>query len=105
MKIKKDKNLSLFKQCVQKRLGKNLVKMILFGSRARNEADKYSDYDCLVILKKCDRSVKNQILEIEGDLLYENNAVFSAFPFSQKDFKLRRFEPFMINALREGVRI
>ena len=103
--MKKDPNLLLFKKRVEETLGKNLIKIILFGSRARYKADKYSDYDCIVVLKKCDNIVKEKILEIEGNMLYEKNAVFSAFPFSKRDLLKKKYEPFIMNATKEGVMI
>lgn len=103
MKVRCDRNLLLFKKQIKENLGKNVIKVILFGSRARRNAGKYSDYDCLVIFKKCDNEVKEKLLDIEGNMLYEKNVVFSAFPFSEKELTRKRYEPFIINAIKEGV--
>ncbi len=100
-----DKNLLLFRKRIKQKLGENLIKIILFGSRARGEGDKYSDYDCLLLLKRNNSMVKAAILEVEGKMLYENNAVFSAFPMTKKDIKIRKYEPFFINANKEGIAI
>lgn len=103
MRISSDENLLLFRRRIKKELGENLIKIILFGSRARGDDDKYSDYDCLLLLKRCNTAVKTKILDVEGRMLYEKNAVFSAFPITKKEIKLKKYEPFIINATKEGV--
>jgi predicted nucleotidyltransferase len=103
MKKPLDNNLLLFRKRIKQKLGGNLIKIILFGSRARGEGDKYSDYDCLLLLKRSNAAVKTAILDVEGWMLYETNAVFSAFPMTKKEMKLRKYEPFFINATKEGV--
>lgn len=100
-----DNNLLEFKSRLKSILGDNLTKLILFGSRARKEHDESSDYDLLVLLKDNSEKIKDQILDIEGDLLFENNAVFSAFSFSELEFNKKLYEPFIINALKEGVEL
>jgi hypothetical protein len=102
-KSKLDSNLELFKERLQEKLGDNLIRIILFGSRARGDNDEYSDYDCLVIVKENDKSVKETILDIEADILYEKDAVFSAFAYTEEELSLRKFMPFIINVTREGI--
>lgn len=103
MGISLDENLLLFRRRIKEELGKNLIKIILFGSRARGEGDRYSDYDCLLLLKRCSTAVKTKILDVEGRMLYEKNAVFSAFPITEKEIELKKYEPFIINATKEGI--
>jgi hypothetical protein len=100
---KVDNNLKLFKERLQEKLGDNLIRIILFGSRARGDNDKYSDYDCLVIVKENNKSIKETILDIEADILYEKDAVFSAFAYTEEELSLRKFMPFIINVTREGI--
>lgn len=47
--MKKDKNLSLIKNIIAKY---HADKIILFGSRAKNTENKFSDYDILAIFNK-----------------------------------------------------
>lgn len=50
------------------------AKVMLFGSRARNESGKYSDYDILIITKK-QLSAEDKIslrTEVRKDLLKQN---------------------------------
>jgi len=102
-KSKLDSNLELFKERLQEKLGDNLIRIILFGSRARGDNNDYSDYDCLVIVKENDKSTEEEILHIEADLLYEKDALFSAFAYSEKEMLKKKYEPFIINATREGI--
>jgi predicted nucleotidyltransferase len=102
-KRKIDNNLILFKERLQKKLGDNLIRIILFGSRARGDNDEYSDYDCIVIVKENNKSIKEAILDIESDILYEKNAVFSAFSYTEDELALRRYMPFIINVNKEGI--
>ncbi|MCS7135290.1 MAG: nucleotidyltransferase domain-containing protein [Candidatus Aenigmarchaeota archaeon] len=45
------KALNEFVQACKKKFGKNLVSIVLFGSRVKGYASKYSDYDVLIIVK------------------------------------------------------
>ena len=47
-----DENLKLIKRAVQEVLGERLDRVILFGSRARGESSKHSDYDVLVVVRE-----------------------------------------------------
>ena len=102
-KRKIDSNLGLFKERLQKKLGENLIRIILFGSRARGDNDEYSDYDCLVIVKENNKSIKEAILDVEVDILNEKDAVFSAFSYTEDELALRKYMPFIINVTREGI--
>lgn len=99
----KDKVLQIFLRKLKENFGSNVKRVILFGSRARGDFEEFSDYDLLVVFKKLSKEVKDSLIEIEGEMLYEYGAVFSAFPLSEADLKKMKFEPFLINAQKEGV--
>ena len=46
---KEKKVLHIFKQAVFEHFGRNAVSIKLFGSKARGDADKFSDIDVLVM--------------------------------------------------------
>jgi len=98
-----DKFLELFTSELKKRFGSHLKQIILFGSRARGDAAPDSDYDCLLVFDQLTPEVKQGVDEIAGEMLYEYSAVFSAFPFSKNDLPKLKYEPFFINAKREGI--
>ncbi len=103
MNWKNDKVLTIFLKKLNSKFGSNLKKVLLFGSRARGDFEERSDYDLLIIFEKVSREIKESLNEIEGDMLYEYNAVFSAFPLTEADLERMKFEPFVMNAQKEGV--
>lgn len=103
MNPRKDKNLEIFLEKLRAEFGKHLQRVILFGSRARGGHSEESDYDCLLILDEVTPGVKEILNAIEGEMLYEYGAVFSAFLLTPEDLERKRFEPFIINARKEGV--
>ncbi|MGH7493053.1 MAG: nucleotidyltransferase domain-containing protein [bacterium] len=95
--------LAQFKREVKARIGENLKKIILFGSKARGDDGVDSDYDCLVLVDEVTPKVKDAIDEVAGDLLFEHNAVFSIFPLPEHVYMQKRFDPFLNNIRREGI--
>jgi len=92
-----------FLQQIRKRFGANLVKIILFGSRARGDSDETSDYDFLLIFRKVTPEVKRDITDLEGDFLYKYSMIISAFCSSEDQIKQHRYEPFLMNIQKEGI--
>jgi predicted nucleotidyltransferase len=99
-----DKILDLFLQEMHHRLGVHLRQIVLFGSRARGDFDPDSDYDCLAIVDEVSPGVKNEIIEVIGEFLYNHDAVFSIFPITEEKYQQQTFDPFLINVRREGIR-
>jgi len=97
--------LRFFAEGLRQRLGSHLRDLILFGSRARGDADPDSDYDCLVVVDQISRTVEGAIDAVAGDTLYRFSAVVSAFPISQTEHATRPYEPLLINIRREGIRL
>ena len=89
---------------LEKLYGDRLVKVILFGSRARGEADPDSDIDVLVVL----RGAVSPWEEIERtgdlstDLCLELGEVVACVFMSEEEF-LRDRTPLLLNIRREGV--
>lgn len=103
MKIIKDKSLKIFIDQLRKHFGRNLKKIILFGSRARGDHSEESDYDLLVILEKVTPEIKKHVDEIEDQMLFSHGALFSTFLFTPEELEEREFEPFIMNATKEGL--
>ena len=98
-----DKYLELFIQKVKDKFGDELQRIILFGSRARGDNDPNSDYDLILIFHNVIPEVKEAILELEGEMLYQYNVVFSSFPLTELDLSRKRFYPFIMNVRKEGI--
>jgi predicted nucleotidyltransferase len=82
------------------------AELILYGSRARGDAQSDSDYDLLVVTEKNDTfSYERVIRDALYDIELETGAVLTVFGINK--FKLEqplyKFMPLYQNILREGV--
>jgi predicted nucleotidyltransferase len=86
--------------------GKRLVKLVLFGSQARGDADADSDIDVLVVLK----GEVNPFEEIErgshvtADVSLEHDVVISSVYVSEERYN-RGAGPLLLNIRAEGVSV
>jgi uncharacterized protein len=103
LKANGSKILNLFVREMRRRLGGNLVHLILFGSRARGDFVKDSDYDCLAVMKKISPKVEDLIDEISGDMLFLHNAVFFVIPMLVPAHQKPTQSPLLLNINKEGV--
>jgi predicted nucleotidyltransferase len=83
------------------------AKVILFGSRARGDERKDSDWDILVLtsypldLEK-ERKFRNHLYDLE----LETGEPFSLFAYSESDWNSRqKITPFYFNVIKEGVEL
>ncbi|MBU4321331.1 MAG: nucleotidyltransferase domain-containing protein, partial [Nitrospinae bacterium] len=67
-------------------LGKNLIRIELFGSRARGDYSKGSDIDILIIVKERTIDVMDKIAEITAELNLEYNLSISPVVFSEYEY-------------------
>ncbi len=98
-----DDVLNDFVRQLRARLGSQLKKVILYGSRARGDHAPDSDYDCLAIVDALRPGLKDTIFEVAGDFLYRHNAVFSVIPVAEEEFRHRIYNPLFMNVRSEGV--
>jgi predicted nucleotidyltransferase len=96
--------LAEFKQELEKVYQDRLVKLILFGSQARGDADETSDIDVMVILKNLlfpeQEIVKMADIAVTLELKYQQ--MLSLFPISEEDY-LHRKTSLIDNIHREGM--
>jgi predicted nucleotidyltransferase len=86
--------------------GDRLVKLILFGSHARGEANPDSDIDLLIVLKK-NISQFQEILnmsELRVRMLLEHDELVSIIPMSEEDFHTRNVA-LLRNIRKEGIEL
>lgn len=84
--------------------GDRLVKMVLFGSQARGDADAGSDIDVLVVLKgevNPGEEIK-RTSQISADLSLQNNEVISCLFMDEHRFTYRN-GPLLRNIRKEGI--
>lgn len=96
--------LAELRKGLERLYGERLVKVILFGSRARGDADPDSDIDVLVVLKgnvspwpEIERTG-----DLAADILLEQGELV-AFVFMSEEEFLKDRTPLLLNVRREGV--
>ena len=63
-------------------------KLILFGSRARGDADPLSDMDVLVVVKTLDSATENAISDWAWEAGFEHGIVVVPVAFSRDEWEL-----------------
>jgi predicted nucleotidyltransferase len=96
------KVIERFKGEVTRALGDRLDRIVLFGSRARGDADDESDFDFLVALRKVEKEDKDKIQKIASDLSLKYNIVITALVIPSEDFREDRYFYLYENIQKEG---
>ncbi len=97
--------LNDLKYCLQKQYSDSVKNIILFGSRSKDTATEYSDYDILILLNTDYNSQdENKILDICYDIDLKYNIMIDAHLLSIKELMTRRGkQPIFVNALKNGI--
>jgi len=84
-----------------------LVDFRVFGSRARGNADEYSDMDVFVEVEHLDRSLKERLLDIAWEVGFENFMVISPLIYTRDEIENspHRSSPIIKIIAQEGVPI
>ena len=81
--------------------------VIIFGSRARGDAERESDWDILILTDytvstDIEKKFRNKLFDLE----IESGEVFSTFIYQKKDWNKRhKVTPLYRNIKKEGVRL
>ncbi|MGM0366480.1 MAG: nucleotidyltransferase family protein [Actinomycetota bacterium] len=74
----KEKNIIYtFKKEIEEKFPKEIIEILIFGSKARGDAAKDSDIDILVITKASDKKIIKEIRSTGYDLEIDNDIVLS----------------------------
>ena len=85
----------------------NIEKIILFGSKARGDAQQDSDIDILVVVKDGGRELKNKITDIAFDIILKYNVDIEPAVFNSEEWTRLVEMPtsFAYCVLSEGVEL
>lgn len=98
-----DRVLRSFLEKIRSRFGNHLQKVILFGSMVRKDHSPESDYDLLLIFDELNEEIKYFVEDLASKILVEYGKLFSVLFLTQQQLEQMKFEPFIINAQKEGV--
>jgi len=99
--------LSALRTRLDEMLGSRLDRMVLFGSKARGDAEADSDTDVAIIVEDLDRTLKRRILDLVAEIELGHLTPLSTLIMSTADLKrLKDRELRLADDLeREGVRL
>ncbi len=85
--------------------GNSIKDVILFGSRARGESKKHSDFDIVIVLEKeYSGKDENMIFDLCYDIDLKYDILLDVHLISEKELDtIRGRQPVFINALKSGV--
>src|SRR6516164_2957868 len=92
-----------FAAMLRQRLGSYLRQLLLFGSRARGDAQDSSDYDMLVVVDHRTPELRAIILEVETQLMERYGALVATVLRSEAEWQQLQGFPLARNIAREGV--
>jgi predicted nucleotidyltransferase len=87
LRIETDKVLKELRNRMDSELGDRLVKIVIFGSRARGDFDDESDTDIAIIVRGLSRELKYQILDTVAEIEMTFVIPLSVIVFSENEFE------------------
>ena len=104
----KTKDYEIAKE-LKERLSKvvHLIDFRVFGSRARGDADEYSDMDVFLEVESLNREMKEKISDIVWEVGFEYRIVISSLLFTRDELENSplRSSPIVRNIIQEGVMV
>lgn len=94
-----------FAKKLEKRMGSNLKKAVLFGSRAKGISKADSDYDLLLVLKKRNHEIIDGIYDEVVDFLNDRGIDISLKIYTEEIYnsKMTLVTPFMAEIKKTGI--
>lgn len=81
-----ENQLTDLKESLKLLLGDSLIKMVLFGSRARGDYDEDSDIDIAIIVRSLSKELKNEIFNQVAEIELKYLRSISSIIFSETEF-------------------
>lgn len=101
--MKKDPVVVYFTEQLQKQIPNSLQNVILYGSRARGDNKKHSDYDFVVLLKEKNEEISEIIYDIGYGVLDEFEILASCLIWNEADWNVQQKFPIGKNILKDGI--
>jgi predicted nucleotidyltransferase len=103
--IETDKVLKELRHRMDSELGDRLVKIVIFGSRARGDFGAESDTDIAIIVRGLSRELKYQILDTIAEIEMKFIVPLSVIVFSENEFERlkKRERKIALDIEKEGV--
>ena len=99
--------LAALKERLGSLLGRDLVKLLLYGSRARGDADPDSDVDVAIVFRSPDAGMRDRILDAVARIELEHGVPLSTLILPEKEYRrlLERERRIALDIEREGVEL
>ena len=87
---------------LRQQLGARVRQVVLFGSRARGDADDFSDFDVLIVVDKRTRDLRDLITDAGVRMMDRYGTLFGALVYSENEWERIKGFPIGWNILKEG---
>ncbi|MEK9136446.1 MAG: nucleotidyltransferase domain-containing protein [Bacteroidota bacterium] len=105
LKPEERKALNAFSRRLKKALGRQLVSILLFGSKARGDFSEDSDIDVYILARRRSESTEAKISQVTADILDDYDILISPVSYDlyeeQKNLSMHSF--FFEAVKREGI--
>jgi predicted nucleotidyltransferase len=107
LKPEERRAINAFSRRLKKALGKQLVSVLLFGSKARGESRRDSDIDVFVLIRRQTVSSLSKVAEVASDVWWDYDVEISPVTYDlfEEERNLEIGSPFFDSVYREGLPI
>ncbi len=95
------KAIAEYKELILKEFPRRFKKLILFGSKARDTANRFSDIDLLVVVKNNGKKVSREIVNLTHEPILHFEVLLSPIIVEEKFFK--EWSPLLAHIKKDGI--